>query len=341
MYYFKDGYTVKIDNTQEDEYCYSRRKTEISSLPTNLISVIPTEQYKTFLDVRLEKSEEDVNTLSKSVIELEVGKLYQISPSRVYKLEGIVSLNGLDLNIVSVYLGEKDTKKSLTQEECNRLGIKHKENLIPLPQVLSLHPYDPNKKEFVSFDLSTYPTSMIVGYENSIRYMILQLHGFKRTSDENIIETPEGTFLDQELFLVSLKISIKTSIPSMGNTSSWAEGDEISWSMITENFKGSNRVDDSEICDTDNNIYVILKTVKSGKGISPFSLKNKKAGDIFEISWDSSFSVGPGISHEDMPIEIRNEAPAFKDNIFYKENNVYWRSMLLTKQKYVPLLGKG
>lgn len=340
MYYFKNGYTVKIDNTQGDEYCYNKRKTEISSLPTRLINVIPTEQYKTFLDIRLEKPEENINALSKETIELEIGKLYQISPNRVYKLEKIVSLNGLDLNIVSVYSGEKDTKKTLTQEECKRLGIEPKENLIPLPQVLSLHPYDPNKKEFVSFDLSTYPTSMIVGYENSIRYMILQLQGFKRTTDEDIIETPEGTFLDQELFLVSLKVSVKINIPSMGNTSSWAEGDEISWSMITENFKGSNRVDDSEICDTNDNIYVIIKTVKNGKGISPFSLKNKKAGDIFEISWDSSFSVGPGIERKDL-IEFRNEAPAFKDNIFYKENNVYWRSMLLTKQKYVPLLGKG
>ena len=344
MYYYKDGETktIKVDKLPGDIFCYRTRETRRRTLDPANISVIPTEQYKTYLDQRIEKPDSPVPTYKRSEKPVEPGKLYSLLGNRVYKFEKAVDNDRVCVNIVSQYSGEEDNKLTLTEDECELLGIDFKPGLIALSPFLKLREYDPNYREFDLSDLSTYPTSMLEGSNNSIRYMILCLHGFKRTEDKSMIETPDGSFIDLELFIVSLKIKVRENIPSGSNYSSWLCGDDVSWTIIPESFKGSERIDNDEPGDVEGNMYVILKLIKNGRGISPFSLKNKTAGEIFQVSWDNSFSVGGKEPQPEEKVEKLHQAPRYDLDIFHKdEADYFWRSMKSDKQEYKPLIQRG
>ena len=346
MYYISGDSTIKVDRTSETTFCRRSRKTITKSLKPERISAIPTENYKSYLDQRIEQPTVNLPAVvKKEDLPLEPGKLYQLMTSRVYKLEKIVNTeDGINANIVSVYNGKLDKgKKALSEEECERLGIEFKEGLYPLNPGMKLMPFDPNEKEYIPDDLSTYPTSLMEGSKNSIRHMILCLSGFSRTTDSEIIQTPGGAIIDVELFIATFKVSMRDTIPPLSGYTGWLEDEELSWSFISDNFKGSERVTQGELCDTNGKIYLIVKLTKNGIGISPYSLKNKTAGDIFKVTWDSSFAVEEGQDTTQEKVENSSIAPRFDRNIFIKDKgNMYWRaiepSLKNGLQKCVPLV---
>lgn len=342
MYYISGSTTVKVDRVG-DTYVRRKRPTKIKSLKPERLSVIIPDSYTLHLDQKIERPEQSLPAVvKKEDLPLELGKLYRLTESRVYRLEKIINTEeGVSSNIVSVYQGEEDGGKyALSESDCEFLGIEYKEGLFPLNVGLKLKPYDPNEKEFLEDDLSTYPTSSLKEHSKTIRYMVLCLEGFTRTTDSEIIQTPGGDIIDIELFIATFKVTLKNDIPPISGYSGWSKGEELSWSFISNNFKGSERANQGELCDISGKIYLILKLVKNDNGISPYSLKGKKPGDLFKVSWNSSFAITN--EQEEEKTEKSSLPPKFDRNIFVKDKKagMYWRAVDLVdgRQVEVPLV---
>lgn len=343
MYYYEIRQTIRVDKLDDGRYSKRVRETKLKSLPENLIHAIPTEQYKPFLDIILDRPNETLPAVrTKAELPIEVGKDYYLGTKEtIYRLEKTIDTEDMSLLIVSVQGGERDPGKvALTEEDCAFLGLEYKENLYPINPSQKLNPYDPDEKEYEENDLSTYPCSIIKEYKNSVRYLILRLGGFKRTSDPSIILTPSGAVLDIELFTISLKVSVKRDISPMAGLAGWMQGEEVSWSPIIEDFKGSEKVREKDLCDINGNIHILVRLIKGDKGISPYSMQGLKPGDVFKVTWDSSFAVSD-VQKVEEKISVLSDSPKIDKNIFIQDRaDVYWRAVMFDNsgnQKYIPL----
>lgn len=351
MYCYNDTDTIRVTEGKDEKgypiFHYRSRATHYVRLKGDRIDVIPTDRYLSFLDQRLEKPRLPLPAVEDSSGELIPGHLYENGLKTVYKLEKVVQTEKFNSVIMSHQTGEIGHKKFLSEKMCEYFGIEYKPKLIIFPaDIIAWRQFDPEKKVFDNLDLSTYPTSALEEWRGSIRYMVLKLSGFKNTSDKNIIQTPGGDFLDAELFLVSLRISIKNDIQGIGSYQGYKKGEDVPWTMITGDFKGSEKVKESDFIDIEGNMYIIIRLVKNGGGISPLSLTGRKAGDIFDVSWDNAFGIkqdGESV-HETSKSDKR--PPEYADNIFENKNNRYWRlidpsSVAKGKQSYTKLRQKN
>ncbi len=351
MYCYSNTDTIRVTEGKDEKgypiFHYKSRATHYVRLKEEKIDVIPTDKYLPFLDQRLEKPKLPLPAVEDSSGELIPGKLYDNGLDTVYKLEKVVQTEKFNSVIMSYQAGEIGHKKFLSEKMCEYFGIEYKPKLIIFPaDIIAWRQFDPDRKVFNSLDLSTYPTSALEESRGSIRYMVLKLSGFRNTSDKNIIQTPGGDFLDAELFLVSLRISIKSDIPGIGSYQSYQKGEDVPWTMITGDFKGSEKIKESDFIDIEGNMYIIIRLVKNGGGISPLSLTGRKAGDVFEVSWDNSFGIKrSGSSFQEVSREDKRP-PEYEDNIFENRNNRYWRlidpkSLSKGKQCYTKLRQKN
>ena len=338
MYYFDTLQTIRVDQ-KDDKFEYKTRKTLTTHLDPEYIDTIPTEKYKASLDAVLESKPGSIITAEEK--SLEVGDLCKVGSS-VFKIRSIINNENLSINVLSKYGRGKrsDSKKDLSEDDCEVLGLEYEPGLYPFSKMIKLSPYDPNRVDYVDGDLGTYTLSCT--HKNTIRYMILCINGFSRTADERIIECPGGELIDIELFIVSLRIRFKKDIPSISNYTGWKSGEDLSWRIIYDKFPGSERATDYEICDVNGRIFIIIKLVKNEVGISPLSVKGLSASDIFDISWDSSFSLGNKGSGNTERVELRSIPPIYDKNIFEEDmNNSFWRSVYIDstgEQKLVPLI---
>ena len=343
MYYYEARRTIRVDKLEDGRYNKRIRETRLKSLPEKFIHAIPTEQYKPFLDMILDKPGETLPAVvgTKADVPVEVGKDYYLGTKEtIYRLEKMIETEDTSLLIVSVQGGKEDPGKvALSEEDCAFLGLEYKEFLYPINPSQKLNPYDPDEREYEESDLSTYPCSTLKEYKNSVRYLILRLGGFKRTSDPNIIQTPSGAILDIELFAVSLKVSVKRNISPVAGLSGWMRGEELSWSPIVEDFKGSERASKKDPCDINGNIHILIKLVKGNRGTSPYSMQGLGPGDIFEVTWDSAFATTTDQGGE--RVEVLKDPPKIDMNVFVQDKaDIYWRATTFDdsgNQKYIPL----
>lgn len=348
MYYYTGSKTVRIDREATEKspgkfvYKYRERDTLYKRLKSERVDVIPTENYVQFLDQRLEKPNLPVPTFNDRSAELIPGKLYVNGLDTVYKLEKIIHNDNFHTVVMSHIQGDLGHKRMMGKDQCDMFGIEYKKGLMVFPATgIAWRQYDPDYKEFDNKDLSTYPTSLMEGAKDTIRYMILKLSGFKRLSDESIIQTPGGDYLDLELFVVSLRVSIKEKISGIGIYPGFEKGEDIPWSIITDDFRGSEKIDKDDVIDTDGNIYLIIRVAKEESGISPLSLAGKRAGDVFEVSWDASF----GIRRDGQEVaEVSGESPnvpRYDADLFSIKNEMIWRALDPSSsgfQKYSQLI---
>jgi hypothetical protein len=326
MYSFCGPFTLKR-YSNNGEWYQDTIKTEIEHIQDSLVSVISPDTYKNNLDTFLETPEK---WSSRKETVLEPGKLYRLFDKNVYRLEKIISNENVNINILSIAIKDEDSdKKSLTEAECEQFGITYKDDLVPISYSTKLYPYSPIEEQYDENNLLTYPGNN----DGIINYMILKLGGFSRTNQTNIIRTPEGKFIDIELFLISLGISYKINIKGVHNTEGRKKDEDVEFQVISKSFKGSERINEGEICDVEGNIYVILNLKKDGVGISPYALDGLTPGKLFDISWDTSFSnksKEPSTKNCTGPFE-------YVFNIFNRTgNNSYWRT--IKNGLYVPLI---
>lgn len=279
--------------------------------PANL-EVIEPEKYNYWLD-RLLKGESVPETNPSKLREPEVGKNYIIG-QQVMRIETIIPEKAIIFSLVD---GSLDGFNELSEQDAETLGVGWKEGLIPIATSTKLKEYDPTKKEFIPSDLSTYPLSTLEGAKSEIHHIILSLAGFKRTSDKNIIETPSGDLLDMESFIVTLGVRIKHPINPIGNSADYVKGEALEFSLITDPIKGFFKVDRDDLVDTSGRIHLIVRLAKEGHGINPLTLKDKSPGDVFEVTWDSAYSL----KEQDTYNAKSRSCPDYEFQIFRKETS--------------------
>lgn len=336
MYVFEDGNTLRYQESPKakNSWTVESRKTLMESAGNNISAVLPS-QYKNQLDTFIESRNKWRD--KKKSQEVVPGNLCKIFGRNIYKLEKVIDDENLSVNILSVAVkNEPIDIKLLTEEECEKFGILFKEGLFPINLWTNLQIYDPIIEEYDPLDMSTYETSSIKEHKTTIRYILLCLSGFKRTDDPDIIRTPEGRYIEVELFLISLRVSYKINIPGFSDMSGRGKGDDVSWSIVYDSFPGSEKVGDGDICDSSGCIYLILDITKDNKGLKPQSLEGLKPSDIFEVSWDVSFSNR--MDATSIVTFKQGMGILFEDNIFVSKYNIFWRAIKENTNRYVPLI---
>lgn len=334
MYYCEGSRTVKVDAAGDGTYVYRSRENIPVTYTSPLIEAVPTEKYVGALDIRLEKPGDPLPRDKKKIVELIPGQLYRLmefgSLDRIFRLEKIIDTE----NAVIMSMVEGTPSKNfgtLADWKCERLDLDYKPGMMIFPKDMPWAEYDPSSVEYDPSDLSTYGGSMLEGEKDTIRYMLLRIGGFKRTKDARIITMPNGSLIDTELAYLSLGVRIRTDIPGISSYPGLTKGEDVKYAYIANSFRGSERVSKDEICDCYGNIWVILDLRKEGKGISPLSLKGKKACDIFEVYWNDCFSVGSTTGDVKETRTVKSVVPRYDNNVFENVNtgpvNLYWRRL--------------
>ena len=125
-------------------------------------------------------------------------------PEKVYELVGIHDeYDGIALNsvIVKQVSGLKDKIYTLSKNDCDCMGIEYEEGLQLFPKHLNWK----RVKEVVPFDKNNLGTTPLSDIDNTIRYVLLKVNGFKDYIDGYVM-TPSGKLIKEKQFEDSIKI---------------------------------------------------------------------------------------------------------------------------------------
>lgn len=236
---------------------------------------------------------------------LKVGELYTIENknskefklnTNIYKMIGIVD-KIYDVNVDSVVVklveGETSMIFSLTQDDCDTLGIEFEEGLQIFPKKLGWVRHIEKKEEQVldTNDLSTYYKSPI---DNTIRNIILELPNYNIYGN-NVYHTTDGSVEHIDEFVKRINVACRENIPSIDMCSSFKENEQIPFAAIVvvgnvgaeigkNKAEGSDKTLQIEL-DLTKKTLLENQTVDTIIGVSPKALKNKNLG-IFKVTVD-------------------------------------------------------
>lgn len=132
-------------------------------------------------------------------------------PEKVYELIGIHDqFDGIDINslIVKQISGSQDKIFTLSKNDCEHIGIEYQSGLQLFPKHLNWR----RVKDVVPFDSTNLATTPLSDIDNTVRYILLKINGFKDYSDGYIL-TPNGKLIKEEQFVKSLQIVSDEPIP--------------------------------------------------------------------------------------------------------------------------------
>ena len=217
-------------------------------------------------------------------------------PEKIYELIGIHDeYDGININsvIVKQVGGYQDKIFTLSKHDCECMGIEYENGLQLFPKHLNWK----RVKEDIPFDktnLGTTPTSDI---DNTIRYVLLKLSGFKDYSDGYVV-TPSGKLIKEEKFVKTLRIVSDEPIvyekPS---------GEKKNGLMIPANTRLDVQIaypsvlsyNHGNFISEDDTVYLLIKFAKNindplsidGKnGVERHFLEGFNPNDHFKIAWD-------------------------------------------------------
>ncbi len=286
------------------------RKPKIASLDNNLLSLM----HLLDEDVKmLNGTSYNTNNIDKLI----PGNIYSISTPPVegvefdklyFRLYSIVDeYKGANINSVivrEVCIGENGEiienvnisgrrKFSLSPSMCKMFGIGYVQGLELWPKNSGFkRVYDEinaKNKDINYGNMSTYPTSKI---DNTIRSVILELHGFSPYNSSHII-TPTGAMIPTYDFISSLTVFVKQNISTDNGCAGFKIGDRLPFKIVSR----TNNTRSISICDDKHNIYLEVDLTKKSHnvntsdgiiGVSHTALEGKDIDDIIEISWDES-----------------------------------------------------
>lgn len=207
----------------------------------------------------------------------------------LYELVGVVDkLNGINVNyVIMKSLDENDKGFTLSEHDCQQIGIEYQEGLSPFPKTMNWDRVI-EQVDFDKNDLSTTPRSII---DETIRYVAFVLHGFEDYSDGYIL-SPSGKLVKEESFLKSFRV-INNEPIVYNKDSHLKEGNELKREIVKPTnfiFNHGNFISDR------NEIYVVVElkqfkynsNTNSGGfyGVNPIYVKGMNPNDMFSISWD-------------------------------------------------------
>ena len=140
-------------------------------------------------------------------------------PEKVYELVGVHDeFDGIKLNslIVKQISGDQDKIFTLSKNDCEHIGIEYENGLQLFPKQLNWK----RVKDIIPFDPSNLATTPLSDIDNTVRYVLLKINGFKDYSDGYVL-TPSGKLIKEAQFEKTLRVTsnepIVYSNPSGGN----------------------------------------------------------------------------------------------------------------------------
>ena len=269
--------------------------------------VLPNENYEVVDFSKMGVIEENTNILPQ-FIEGEKYSLQGVAcdgfemPTKTYELVGMVDdFHGVNVDyvIMKQLSGERGQVYTFSKNDCAQLGIEYQEGLQPFPK--NMHWKRVKEKiEFNPKDLSTTPRSEI---DNSIRYVLLKLNGFKDYSDGYVL-SPSGKLIKEEQFEKSLRV-INNEPIVYGN--GFIIGDKTKLNAQIA-YPNGLLYTHANFISQDDTVYILLtfkhtlskntynkrvefekyikNCVDDGFGIEPQYLSNIDPHALFTVAWD-------------------------------------------------------
>jgi hypothetical protein len=217
-------------------------------------------------------------------------------PEKIYELIGVHDeYDGININsvIVKQVGGYQDRIFTLSKHDCECMGIEYENGLQLFPKHLSWR----RVKEVVPFDKSNLGTTPVSDIDNTVRYIVLKLNGFKDYSDGYVV-TPSGKLIKEERFIKSLRVTSDEPIVYEKPSGEFKNG-----LMVPANtrldvqiaYPNGLNYNHGNFISEDDTVYILIKLVKEvndptaidGKsGVERPYLDGFNPNDHFKIAWD-------------------------------------------------------
>ena len=214
--------------------------------------------------------------------------------TKVYKLIKVVDdFYGTNINsvIVKQIAGEQGIIFTLSKNDCEYHGIEYEKGLQLFPKTLNWV----RVKEKTPFDKNNLATTPLSDIDNTIRFIVLKLNGFKDYSDGYVV-TPSGHLITEKHFADTLRV--KTVEPIVyGNGYIAQDKTNLDIQLV---YPKNLLFNHGNFISSEDTVYVMVRLkreyvsqVKSDFiaidgcfGVEPKYLDGISPNDFFEISWD-------------------------------------------------------
>ena len=291
-----DILTVKLSDLIDDKEMYYK-KPEIGRKKLEKLFTLPSELFSA------------VDFTSTGLINESTGKLPSFIVGEKYSLKG-VACDGFDMKediyeligvidtfggvpveavIVKQISGEEGNIFTLSKNDCSKLGMEFQTGLqlfpksLPWVRVIENPVFDPH-------NLATTPKSVI---DNTVRYVLLKINGFKDFLDGYVV-TPSGKLIKEEQFESSIRVFHKEPVV-YGNGYIKREDSPLSINVVkpkTSIFNHGNFIS------SDNEVFILITLKKKIDalskqssfdghfGVEPVYLDGINPNEYFVVMWD-------------------------------------------------------
>lgn len=216
-------------------------------------------------------------------------------PEKVYELVAIHDkFDGIDINslIVKQVSGDQDKIFTLSKNDCEHIGIEYENGLQLFPKYLNWK----RVKEIIPFDSRNLGTTPVSDIDNTIRYVLLKLNGFKDYTDGYVL-TPSGKLIKEAQFEKTLRIVSNEPIVYEQPTAktNGVRLEEYKPLKVEIAYPKGLTYNHGNFISSEDTVYVLIKLVQplkdptliDGKsGIERVNLEGFNPNDHFTISWD-------------------------------------------------------
>ena len=216
-------------------------------------------------------------------------------PEKVYELVAIHDeFEGVNINslIVKQISGDQDKIFTLSKNDCDHIGIEYENGLQLFPKHLKWR----RVKDVVPFDPKNLGTTPRSDIDNTVRYILLKLNGFKDYADGYIV-TPSGKLIKEKQFEQTVRITSNEPIvyeqPTAGNNG--VRHEENKPFNIEIAYPSNLNFTHGNFISSEDTVYVLIKLVQPLKGstlidgksgVERVNLEGFNPNDHFTISWD-------------------------------------------------------
>lgn len=216
-------------------------------------------------------------------------------PEKVYELVAEHDdFDGININslIVKQISGDQDKIFTLSKNDCEHIGIEYENGLQLFPKQMNWK----RVKDIVPFNSSNLATTPLSDIDNTVRYILLKINGFKDYSDGYVL-TPSGKLIKEEQFEKSLRITSNEPIVYSNPTN---KGKGI---RIKENTALNVKVvypkglayNHGNFISSEDTVYILIdltmivdlaSSIDCKLGVPKEFLEGFNPNDHFTISWD-------------------------------------------------------
>ena len=209
---------------------------------------------------------------------------------KVYKLVKVVDdFYGTSINsvIVKQISGEQGIIFTLSKNDCDYHGIEYEKGLQLFPKNL---PWT-RVKEKIPFDKNNLSTTPVSDIDNTIRFILLRLDGFKDYLDGYVL-TPSGHLITEKHFIDTIRVTSKEPIV-FGNGFVINDNTNLDIELV---YPKNLLFNHANFISSEDTIFVMIRlkqklmnqfiSIDGCFGVEPKYLEGINPTEFFEISWD-------------------------------------------------------